>query len=354
MSINMTIRKPVGLCEKGRRVNNEDSMYPTLDEGTVEERLFIVCDGVGGAAKGNVASKIACETFSNLFQKATISDPHFVESALKKVEDRFQEYTENNPNATGMGTTLTLLHFHNNGATVAHIGDSRIYQIREGQILYRSEDHSYVQDLVKSGIISPEQARTHPKRNVITRAIQGNLHRTQADTYMIQDIQAGDYFFLCSDGILESITDNQLCMLLTEPMDNKQKIKQIDKLCATQSRDNYTCYLIEIEECTGSVDDESVAHPPSFMPSGVFFNKANLMNAPSSIVEIDNRDDPVTLITPIQSSRFKQAESKPTLQTNIEKKENPPIQQANYWLWILIGGLVGFIIYKVIVYILGV
>ena len=349
MSINMTIRKPVGLCEKGRRANNEDSMYPTLDEGTVEDRLFIVCDGVGGAAKGDVASKIACETFSNLFQKATISDPHFVESALKKVEDRFQEYTENNPNAAGMGTTLTLLHLHNNGATVAHIGDSRIYQIRNGQILYRSEDHSYVQDLVKSGIISPEQARTHPKRNVITRAIQGNLHRTQADTYIIQDIQAGDYFFLCSDGILESITDPQLCMLLTEPMTNEEKIKQINTLCETHSRDNYTCYLIEIADCTGNIDHESIGTHPSG-----YFNKANLMNTPSSIVEFDNRDDAVTLITPIQSSRFKQAESKPPLQTNIEKKEAPPIQQTKYWLWILIGGLVGFIIYKVIVYILGV
>ena len=349
MSINMTIRKPVGLCEKGRRANNEDSMYPTLDEGTVEDRLFIVCDGVGGAAKGDVASKIACETFSNLFQKATISDPHFVESALKKVEDRFQEYTENNPNAAGMGTTLTLLHLHNNGATVAHIGDSRIYQIRNGQILYRSEDHSYVQDLVKSGIISPEQARTHPKRNVITRAIQGNLHRTQADTYIIQDIQAGDYFFLCSDGILESITDPQLCMLLTEPMTNEEKIKQINTLCETHSRDNYTCYLIEIADCTGNIDHESIGTHPSG-----YFNKANLMNTPSSIVEFDNRDDAVTLITPIQSSRFKQAQSKPTLQTNIEKRETPPIQQTNYWLWSIICGLVGFIIYKVIVYILGV
>ena len=363
MSIKITLRKPpVGLCEKGRRANNEDAIYPTLDKRSVDEHLFLVCDGVGGAAKGDVASKLVCETVSSLFQKATLSDPSFVGSVLKIVEDGFQEYTEDNPLATGMATTLTLLHFHGNGATVAHIGDSRIYHIRNGEILYRSEDHSFVQGLIKAGIISPEEARTHPRRNVITRAIQGSLNRTTADTYILQDIKAGDYFFLCSDGILESLTDPELCALLISPITNTQKIAHIKKLCAAHCRDNYSCYLIEIARCSGSIDEDSLLPSP---PHSVEFQDDNekeeespifqhqeesALDSPTSIIEIGGRADAVTLITPIQSSRFKDVAAAIPVPEAETLENDSPLPQAAYnfkglLLLLIIAVSIGLIFY---------
>jgi serine/threonine protein phosphatase PrpC len=350
MSVTITIRKPAGLCEKGKRANNEDSVYPSLDKRNLNHHLFMVCDGVGGATKGEIASKLACETFSSLFQKTVYSDPPFIDSVLKIVEDGFQEYIEDNPSATGMATTLTLLHFHGNGATVAHIGDSRIYHIRNGKILYRSEDHSFVQELVKAGIISPEEARSHPKRNVISRAIQGKQNRTNADTFILQDIQAGDFFFLCSDGILESVTEHDLCGLLISPISNSQKIAQIKKMCVANSRDNFSCYLIEIANCSGNVDEEFESPKPS--PSQIETTQSPSAgpsiteDRPTSLIEVAGRGDGITLITPPQSSRFKETITTPSVikQEEAQKKERLHAGQGNNYSWLIIALPIGLLI----------
>ena len=102
-----------------------------------------------------------------------------------------------------MATTLTMVSVGASGITLAHIGDSRIYQFRQGEIIYQTEDHSLVNSLVKLGKISKEEALTHPQKNVIIRAIQGSEHPTEADVVLLKDIQAGDYFFMCTDGVLE-------------------------------------------------------------------------------------------------------------------------------------------------------
>jgi PPM family protein phosphatase len=373
MAISITIRKPAGLCEKGKRANNEDSIYPSLDKRSANEQLFMVCDGVGGAAKGDVASKLVCETFSSLFKKATQSDPPFVGSVLKVVEDGIQEYIEDNPIAAGMATTLTLLHFHSNGATVAHIGDSRVYHIRKGEILYRSEDHSFVQGLIKEGIITPEEARKHPRRNVITRAIQGSKNRTVADTHVIHDIQTGDYFFLCSDGILESVSDEDLCALLISPISNQQRIAQIKKLCTAHSRDNFSCYLIEVARCSGSLDENNHSvplmseeiHPeeeeeeeeamlePHQEESLPLYNQRQEMplDSPTSFIQVERRADPVTTITPMHSSQFKETVTAhdPIPEVKIPQAPRPVAQEEEdkfKWIFLfLLLVLFGFLIY---------
>ena len=144
----------------------------------------------------------------------------------------FNKYFENHSDAKGMGTTLTLLHFNDAGATVSHCGDSRVYQLREGKIIHKTNDHSYLNYMVDSGAMSAEEAENHPKKNVILRAIQGSsVKKTELETQIISDILEEDYFFLCTDGILESITDDILERILSKDTSDKDKIDELYVLC---------------------------------------------------------------------------------------------------------------------------
>jgi serine/threonine protein phosphatase PrpC len=266
MPMIFQLHQPFALNELGRRANNEDSVFPKKGFATAQDRAFIVCDGVGGQAKGEIASKIVSEIFGEALRHTKASEQHYIEAVLQQIEDELQQYTQTHAESAGMATTLTMIHFHENGVSVAHVGDSRIYQIRDGQIIYKSADHSFVNELVQAGVITPEQAVTHPQRNVITRAIQGNEKRTSPDVYILQNVAPNDYFFLCTDGVLESVNDVTLLDILTNPYSNEEKIVEILRLCEAKSRDNFSCYLIQVEDCHGgsntAYDQPSFVHAP--------------------------------------------------------------------------------------------
>ena len=141
---------------------------------------------------------------------------------------------------------------------MAHIGDSRIYHVRpslaskEGRtgIIYQSADHSLVNDLLRAGEITEEEAVNFPQKNVITRAMQPHLERRyKADVYEINDVESGDYFFLCCDGVLEQLTNDRLGEILAdETLDDEGKIAAIKVVCDGNTRDNYTCWLVPIDE----------------------------------------------------------------------------------------------------------
>jgi protein phosphatase len=252
--MNIQIASPLALHERGQRPDNEDNLFPAIGNATPESRLFLVCDGVGGADKGEIASAVVCRAIPHYFSqnRITVSNEKVINDAVGYAESELKRHAEQHPETITMATTLTLLHLHEAGATVAHIGDSRIYHIRNGHIQWQTQDHSFVNELVKSGIISSEEARQHPKRNVITRALQGNKDRVEAAIHWIEDIQEGDYFFLCTDGILEAMEESELIRILGSQQEDTQKIAQIQKECQRKSRDNYTAFLVCIQ---------SVAHP---------------------------------------------------------------------------------------------
>lgn len=250
MELSIEIKQPFALNELSQRENNEDSIYPSMGEANSNHNLFIVCDGVGGSAKGEVASKMVCEQFEKFMDRKNISDENSIKDALLKVEEKLYKHVEDYPESKGMATTLTLLHLHNQGATIAHIGDSRVYQVRNGNIIFQTEDHSHVNELIKVGAITPEQAIHHPKKNIITRAIQAIGDRTKADVYNTADIKKGDYFFLCTDGILEGVSELELTNILKDDVDNLTKMQRIKLGCQIGARDNYSCYLVQIENCT--------------------------------------------------------------------------------------------------------
>ncbi len=261
------INKPYALNEIGGRSNNEDTIYPPKGTATENDTLFLVCDGVGGNEKGEVASRLACESFSKYFQNSPveISDEHYINSALTQTENLFDRYIEQYPESKGMATTLTLLHLHKKGATIAHIGDSRVYQFRNGEILFKTDDHSLVNELMKEGILTKEQADNHPRKNVITRAIQGAaVKTTKASVQIITDIRKGDYFFLCTDGILENITDFNIAQILNLNISDKEKIEKIKKQCEINPNDNFSAYMIPV----GYVED-ALANNEETVEAGV-------------------------------------------------------------------------------------
>ena len=249
----VSIYPPVGFTQQGRRDNNEDYIVPSLGRATHHDRFFVVCDGVGGAQRGEVASLLAGESllrFAKQHPDAPV-DSTFVREALQYIEAAFDRAIADEPDANlaGMSTTMTMLSLHERGVTIAHVGDSRVYHVRDNQILHQTDDHSLVNELVRTKQITPEEATTHPRRNVITRAIQGGANPTTATVYVTQDVAPDDYFFLCTDGVLECIGTRQLLDLLVGTVQSDQeKVKEILACCADGSRDNYSGYLIRVAE----------------------------------------------------------------------------------------------------------
>lgn len=265
--------KAYNLQELGQRTNQEDSLFPALGKSTSDDRLFVLCDGMGGHEKGEVASATVCETLSRVILSAwhpgeVLSDELFLQ-ALSVAYDALD--AKDNGEERKMGTTLTFLCLHSSGATVAHIGDSRIYQLRPAsknspaRIVFRTQDHSLVNDLVKIGEITEEEAKHHPQKNVITRAMQPcQEHRAKADIAHLTDILPGDYFYMCSDGMLEEASDENILNIITKPnATDEQKLEMLRNV-TEENKDNHTAHLIHIDKVEGdaSIASNEESHSP--------------------------------------------------------------------------------------------
>jgi protein phosphatase len=253
--MNITIGKPCAISERGYRLNNEDFIFPSPETVTTGQRLFLVCDGVGGAEKGEIASALACDHFQTYFSSMLGKiepSADFIQKAIQYTEAHFDTYVHEHPEAAGMATTLTMLHIGISGITLAHVGDSRIYQFRNGEIIYQTEDHSLVNSWIKLGQLNQEEAARHPQRHTIVRAIQGTSQHTEADVALIQDIQPGDYFFLCTDGIMENFTNETLSSIFKRQL-APEIIKDIlMESCDGKTHDNFSFYIIPIQNVQDS------------------------------------------------------------------------------------------------------
>ena len=248
--MDITIDRPFAASEKGKRNNNEDSIYPLSELTNPGQRLFMVCDVVGGAEKGEVASYLTCDsfyTFFNTFFEGDDPSEEFINKAVRYAESRLDEYVSLHPEAHGMATTLTLLYIGVSGITIAHIGDSRIYQWREGRIIYETEDHSLVQSLVNMGELTKEEAAVHPKKNIITRALSGAACAVNADVALIKDILDGDLFLMCTDGVTECFTNEQLTALFSSGRNAESLKDYLIEKCTEESKDNFSFHIIPIQ-----------------------------------------------------------------------------------------------------------
>lgn len=260
MNLNYEL-KPYSIHELGQRQNQEDSMFPAYGKSTSNDRLFILCDGMGGHEKGEVASATVCEAMSQtILSHWNPEEPLSDDLLLQAIEDAYDALdAKDNGEAKKMGTTMTFLCFHSEGATVAHIGDSRVYQLRPAkgdtpaEIIFKTRDHSLVNDLIKIGEITEEEAKNHPQNNVITRAMQPcQERRSKADIAHLTDIQAGDYFYMCSDGMLEQTSDENLLYIITKPKaKDEQKVEMLRDV-TKDNKDNHTAHLIYINKVEGA------------------------------------------------------------------------------------------------------
>lgn len=253
--MNYKIYRPLAFSEQGRKPNQEDRIFPDIDKLNVEDRCFVLCDGMGGHEHGEVAAEIVATTLQpELLGEKGSPDLMTVERFKKALAKTYTEL-DKMPVDDGKrpGTTMTALYLAENGAFVAHIGDSRVYQLRPRQgVVFRTSDHSLVNELFKAGELTEEEARNYPRKNIITRAMQPCLEVPyKADTSILTDVRPGDFFFMCTDGILENITDEKLVAILSKDDSDQDKLNAIFNECYTKTRDNFTCILVHIEDVTG-------------------------------------------------------------------------------------------------------
>ena len=235
--MKISLNQAYSFTQLGRRANQEDARYPDCDAPQGEQHFFVVCDGVGGNEKGEVASRTVCDAFGKAFDGFDWSHPLTTADFERALDFAFSELARiATPENRDMATTLTFVAFHAGGCFIAHIGDSRVYYVRPGQgIVYRTDDHSLVNALVRAGVITAEEAETHPDRNVITRSVcipEADQERSSATVVNIDDVRPGDYVFLCSDGVLKRLTDQALTNCLSQPSSDAAKCANIAAMTA--------------------------------------------------------------------------------------------------------------------------
>jgi PPM family protein phosphatase len=254
------LHKPLAFSEKGRRGNNEDSIYPKTLEDTTSVSVFIICDGVGGASKGEVASQLCAQVIGEALGLNDSRNNDVVLSAVQKASEALDNYLAEHPDAEGMGTTLASLQLLSEGVMIAHMGDSRAYHIRGREVLFCTRDHSEVNLMIDQQLLSVEEAAQLGKTNIITRAIQAGSNKTVApDVHLITDVQVGDYFFLCSDGTWECFNNASLLAIFNNKgWSNEQKLEHLKNVCAEKSNDNYSAYLLQVK---------AISNEPNTAPS---------------------------------------------------------------------------------------
>jgi protein phosphatase len=183
-----------------KRRHNEDSFV-------VQPPLFAVADGMGGAQAGEVASKLAAAALEET-DPGSLSGPDKLVSLIQEANRRVYERASSDPSTSGMGTTMTVALVEGSHVTIGHVGDSRAYLVRGGSLEQLTEDHSLVNELLKSGKLSREEAEVHPQRSVITRAV-GTDPDVDVDAFVVE-ANAGDIFLLCSDGLTDMVGDDDI------------------------------------------------------------------------------------------------------------------------------------------------
>ena len=247
-----------GASDVGRvRTVNEDRLL-------ISDRVFAVADGMGGHAAGEVAAQLALETLEIAVGRSTGD----LVDAVKVANQAVLQRAERDPSTRGMGTTLCALALVDSDpeaaagdtqlVAVVNVGDSRGYLFQGGELLQLTEDHSLVEEMVREGKLSPEEAHSHPSRNIVTRSI-GNDADVNVDVWEIS-VRAGDRFLLCSDGLFNELDDDQIAAVLRRLDDPEDAAKELVRLAAEAGgRDNITVVLVDVVDDDGRSAADSAA-----------------------------------------------------------------------------------------------
>jgi len=289
--MKISLYPPLSIHEIGQRANQEDAIVQW------DNRLFVLCDGMGGHEKGEVASQTVCQSLVKWFEK-NIKDDSFIDNQLHTaLEQAYNELDRfDSASLRKMGTTLTLLYIHSKGIIAVHMGDSRIYHIRPGVgILYQSRDHSLVFYLFQSGEISYDEMKNFAQKNIVTRALTpGEDHRMRPDIIHITDIQPGDYYYMCTDGMLEQMNNNELAALLSSDVSDEEKRQQLIAATAN-NQDNHSAWLIHVKDIIREEGDEQLINEE---PTA----HCNAINIIPKVVA-EHEEDDVVIVKEVEKTR---------------------------------------------------
>ena len=259
----MDVTQKVNACAKTdigyKREKNEDQ-YLILDDEVDSinikhnGRLYALADGMGGHTGGEVASKMACQGMSDYYLKTTTSDQHstdycrarlqHLKTTLHDVHNKIIEHGQGSREYEDMGTTLSAIVLIKNRALIAHVGDSRIYRLRGNLLEQLTEDHTFAQAFLQKGYITPEVASEHPIRHVMTQALGKGIE----DIFLrIEKVKRGDTFLLCSDGLHDMLSDEEIKNVLSKNYALKDKCNRlVASALRMGGKDNVTVIVIQV------------------------------------------------------------------------------------------------------------
>jgi len=295
IALRYAARSDVGLLREG----NEDSAYAS-------GRLLAVADGMGGHAHGEVASSVAIAAMASLEEAQQGGDLlNAIEAAVRDANRKLHEMVGRDPSLKGMGTTLTAMLWHGTQVALVHVGDSRAYLLRRGELYQITHDHTLVQQLVDDGRITPEEAATHPQRSILLRALDGSGEVDPDLT--LREAQVGDRYLLCSDGLSGVVSAETMHATLTNVDDPEEVVRQlIDLANRGGGPDNITCVLADVLEIADgqAVPVEAAVVGAAGMtrlspaPEDPSLERPGMATAPQPVISDDDFDEPV-----VQASR---------------------------------------------------
>ena len=236
----MKLAESAGRTDPGRkRRRNEDALV-------LEPPLFAVADGMGGAQAGEVASRLAAAAFREYHEADDLEPEERVRAIIQEANRRIYERAQSDTEASGMGTTVTAALLESAGVAIGHVGDSRAYRLRGGELEQLTSDHSLVADLMRSGRLTPEEAETHPQRSVITRAL-GTDREVDVDSLTVE-AEPGDLFLLCSDGLTSMVADEGILEIVRDAASLEEAAKALVKAANRGGgEDNITVILFSLQ-----------------------------------------------------------------------------------------------------------
>jgi PPM family protein phosphatase len=231
-----------------KRRRNEDAFV-------LAPPLFAVADGMGGAQAGEIASKLAAAALEDT-DPGRLTGPEKVASLIQEANRRVHERSSVDPATSGMGTTMTVALVEDGGVVIGHVGDSRAYLVRGQEMEQITEDHSLVNELLKTGKLSPQEAETHPQRSVITRAV-GTDPDVDVDSFVVET-QDGDVFLICSDGLTDMVDDEHILETVEKHRGNLDRMTK--QLVSAANRgggeDNITVVAFSIGHVDGAAQED--------------------------------------------------------------------------------------------------
>ncbi len=300
----MRLGESAGRTDAGRvRRRNEDSFV-------LDPPLFAVADGMGGAQAGEVASRLAAAAFREYHDADRLEPAERVEAIIQEANRRIYERARTDSEASGMGTTVTAAILTNGRVSIGHVGDSRAYRVRDGELEQLTEDHSLVADLMRSGRLTPEEADAHPQRSVITRAL-GTDAEVDVDMTTV-DVEPGDLFLLCSDGLTTMVPEEDILRIA-------QESGSLDEIARTLVRaansgggeDNITVVLFRVEG-DEATEETLVAAP-----------------VPEAAEETNELEDTLTDMPPVQKAE------------PAAEEPRPPRRRRSHWGRRILWGTLG-------------